>query len=499
MGDHRTWSERVLDGLHCQPHAPAIVSVDANNTTTWTNADLLAMATAGMHFLDAHGVSLGEYVPALLTTRPASVAMLLAGALSHRPLAPLGPRMTEPELLACIERLDGDLLLAEPDWAEKGHALAAATGRRVAILRGLESRGGLPTPKGELRPNLDRQPDDVAFMMHTSGTTGTPKQVPVREVALVRRAEMNGALLGLRAGARFVIAGLFHHVAGLGNLAVALANDTAMVLYPSFSVPTWRALEAVAPTHVITVPSVIEMLLDADALALPSLRVLAYGGSPIHPDTIRRIQQTMLDVDLVELFGQTEGSPLTVLSTDDHRAAIAGRAELLDSVGRAAPGVELRIHHPDRDGVGEVWARCRHSFVVDADGWQHTGDLGRVVHGYLYLAGRLGDKIIRGGENVFPIEVERVLETHPEIAKAAVVGIPDTRLGEKIRAYIVAEDPGTLPDIETLRAYCRQALAGFKVPAEWTFVSELPRNAAGKILRRQLCAHVEEAKRCIPL
>jgi acyl-coenzyme A synthetase/AMP-(fatty) acid ligase len=204
-------------------------------------------------------------------------------------------------------------------------------------------------------------------MMHTSGTTGVPKQIPVREAALARRGETIGALLGLEEGARFVIAGLFHHFAGLGNIAAALANDTAMVLYPTFSVPTWRALEAVGPTHAITVPSIIEMLLAADALKLPSLCVLGYGGSPIHPDTMRRIHEAMPDVDLAQLFGQTEGSPLTVLAADDHRAAIAGHEELLRSVGRAASGVELHIHQPDREGIGEVWARCGHSILVDAD------------------------------------------------------------------------------------------------------------------------------------
>lgn len=493
MGGHPTWSERVLDGLLGDPHAPAILSVAGDKAETWTNANLLDAATAAIQFLDAHGVLAGEYVPALLTTRPASVAMMLAGAMSHRPLAPLGPRMTESELLACIERLDGGLLLAEPDWAEKADALASATGRRIAVVERLTAHGDLP--------ELHRRPDDIAFLMHTSGTTGTPKQISVSEVALARRAEMNGALLGLGSGARFVIAGLFHHVAGLGNIAVALANTTAIVLYPSFSVSTWQALRAVAPTHTVTVPSVIETLLAADALALPSMRVLAYGGSPIHPDTMRRIQDTMPAVDLVQLFGQTEGSPLTALTADDHRKAMAGREELLRSVGRAAPDVELHIHQPDRDGVGEVWARCGHSFLVDADGWQHTGDLGRMVDGYLYLAGRLGDKIIRGGENVFPIEVEQVLQAHSQIAEAAVAGVPDQRLGETIRAYVVAADPASPPDVESLRAYCRQSLAGFKIPAEWRFVKELPRNSAGKVLRRELISRDYEqgAARCSPL
>jgi acyl-CoA synthetase (AMP-forming)/AMP-acid ligase II len=481
----------VLDSLLSDPDAPAILATGPDAAEPSTNADLLGMVSAAIHLLDAHDVPVGESVPALLTTRPNSVALLLAGALSHRPLAPLGPRMTEAELAACIGRLDGRLVLAEPEWADKAHAVAATTGRRVAIVDGLTSIADVP--------GFDGTPDDVAFLMHTSGTTGTPKQIPVHEAALARRAEVNGALLRLGPGARFVMGGLFHHVAGLGNIAVALANSTAVVLYPSFSVSVWQALRTVAPTHAVTVPSVIEALLAADALALPSMRVLAYGGSPIHPDTMRRVHATVPDVDLVNLFGQTEGSPLTVLTADDHRAAVAGREELLSSVGGAAPGVELHIHEPDPNGIGEVWARCAHSFVVDDEGWQHTGDLGKLVDGYLYLAGRLGDKIIRGGENVFPVEVEQVLHRHPQIAEAAVVGIPDRRLGETIRAYIVAADPASPPDVEDLRTFCRHILAGFKVPAEWTFVGSLPRNSAGKVLRRQLLECDEEASRCRPL
>ena len=473
-----TWSARVLDGLRRDPDAPAIISVAGNAVEEWTRSDLLHMAMGAKDLLDAHDVAQDEYVPALMTTRPTSVAMLLGGALSRRPLAPLGPKMTERELLACIERLDGGLLLAEPEWADKAAGLAARTGRRVAIVDRLEPVAGhhdsIPDPHG------------VAFMMHTSGTTGVPKQIPVRESALARRAEVNGALVGLEPGARLVIAGLFHHVGGLGNIAVSLANDAAMVLFPSFSVPAWRSLEAVAPTHTITVPSVIEMLLSADALNLPSMKVFCYGGSPIHPDTMRRIQDVMPDVDLVELFGQTEGSPLTVLTPDDHRAAVAGREELLKSVGRAAPGVELRIHDPDPDGVGEVWARCGHSFLVDDEGWQHTGDIGYLVDDYLYLAGRKGDKIIRGGENVFPLEVEQVLEGHPGVAEAAVVGVPDQRLGETIRAYIVAADQASPPDPVELRVHCRERLAGFKVPTQWELAESLPRNAVGKILREEL-------------
>ena len=139
------------------------------------------------------------------------------------------------------------------------------------------------------------------------------------------------------------------------------------------------------------------------------------------------------------------------------------------------------------DGVGEVRARADHLFAPGPDGWLATGDLGRLDdEGYLFLTGRLGDRIIRGGENVYPLEIERVLESHPGIADAAAVGLPDRRLGERIAAFIVVRaDADTLSDDELVR-WCRDRLAHFKVPERWQRVAALPRNAAGKLLRRDL-------------
>lgn len=482
--DDTGWSARVFDALHRDPNAAAVVSVVGDGFQTTTRAQLLSMISDCAAVLDRVDVLAGQCVPALLTTKPISVAMLLAGAFSQRPLAPLGPKMTDQELMGCLTRIDGGLVVAEPEFSEKAHRLAEATGRRVAVV---EDRPSAAHP-WDVRP----ENDGVAYIMHTSGTTGAPKQILARESAMARRAEVNGELLGLRPGARLVIAGLFHHVGGLGNIAVALANDTTVVLYPSFSVDNWRRLEPIAPTHVITVPSVIEMLLSAEALKLPSLQMLGYGGAPMHPETMRRILEESPELDCVELFGQTEGSPLTVLTAADHRAAMSGNERLLKSVGRPVPGSELRIHQPDEHGVGEIWVRCGHSFLVDAHGWQHTGDLGYLDDGYLYLAGRIGDKIIRGGENVFPVEVEQILETHPLVAEAAVVGVPDQRLGETIRAYIVATQGDCPPDFDELRAYCRQRLAGFKVPAQWRLTDTLPRNPVGKLLRKQVLSTDEQ-------
>lgn len=482
--ENTRWSARVFDALRRDPNEAAIVSVVGDGFQTTTRIQLLSMISECAELLDRFDVVTGQCVPALLTTKPWSIAMLLAGAFSQRPLAPLGPKMTDHELLGCLTRLDGGLVVAEPEFAEKAHRLAEATGRRVAVIEDRPS----PAPPWDAPPASD----GVAYIMHTSGTTGVPKQILARESPMARRADVNGELLGLSPGARLVIAGLFHHVGGVGNIAVALANNTTVVLYPSFSVDNWRRLERIAPTHVITVPSVIEMLLSAGALKLPSLQMLGYGGAPMHPETMRRILQESPELDCVELFGQTEGSPLTVLTAADHRAAISGNERLLKSVGRAVPGSELRIHNPDDHGVGEIWVRSAHSFFVDAHGWQHTGDLGYLDDGYVYLAGRMGDKIIRGGENVFPVEVEQILESHSLVAEAAVVGISDQRLGETIRAYIVAAQRDCAPDFEELRAYCRQRLAGFKVPAQWRLVDTLPRNPVGKLLRKQVLAADEQ-------
>jgi acyl-CoA synthetase (AMP-forming)/AMP-acid ligase II len=230
----------------------------------------------------------------------------------------------------------------------------------------------------------------------------------------------------------------------------------------------------------------VEMLLRGNALAVPTLRVLQYGASPIHPATLRRAMEALPGVDFLDLYGQTEGSPITALTPADHRRAAAGDEHLLQSVGRAAPGVDVRIEGADEHGVGEVTARAAHLFVSSDDGWLRTGDMGRLDdEGYLYLVGRRGDRIIRGGENVYPLEVENVLQEHPKVAEAAVVGVADQLYGEIVKAFVVAAD-GYPPTAEELRAFARHQLAGFKVPAEWAFVPALPRNATGKLLRREL-------------
>lgn len=476
-----TWSAMVAGWLTRDD--PAVVTTG----TVWSGVELLARAAGAAAHLGAVTSRPGP-VPALFTSTATSFAYVIAGASAARPIAPLGPRLTEHELAPCVEGLGvsapgAEVLLTEPEFLPVASAVAARTGVEVVVVTE-------PPPGDAASLDLAPSPDAPCFFLHTSGTTGTPKAVPYAQGRLAHRVRVNAALCALGPGAVYATASPFHHIAGFGNYAVALAAGAALVPLARFTVDTWTGLVDVGVTNALTVPTVLEILLDADALAIPTLRVLQYGASPIHPDTLRRTLAVVPDVRLVNIFGQTEGSPVACLTGDDHRRiAEEGRDDLLASVGRAAPGVELWIDDPDDSGVGEVLARADHFFLPGADGVLHTGDLGRLDDdGYLFLAGRRGDKIIRGGENVYPVEVEQVLERHPGIREAAVVGVPDRRLGECVKAVVVASDPADPPAAEELRGHVRDQLAGFKVPTEWEFVDELPRNAAGKLLRRRLVA-----------
>jgi acyl-CoA synthetase (AMP-forming)/AMP-acid ligase II len=455
---------------------PAVIA----GVQRWSWRDFLQRAAGAAAHLEAMSGRAGP-VPALFTSTPTAFAYVVGGSTSERPLALLAPRLTEHELTPCVEAMMSEVILYETEFAELAEALAERAGIRAVVV-------DEPVPQRTGALHFDVAEEATAFVLFTSGTTGAPKAVSYTQGRLAKRTRINQSLCALTNEAVYATASPFHHIAGFGNYAVALACGAAIAPVPRFSVEAWSQLANLGVTHALTVPTVLEMLLDASALALPDLRVLQYGASPIHPDTLQRTLDAIGNVRLVNIFGQTEGSPVTCLTGDDHlRVAREGRSDLLTSVGRAAPGVELWIDAPDDNGVGEVFGRADHFFLVNDDGVLHTGDLGRLDDdGYLFLVGRRGDKIIRGGENIYPVEVERVLEQHPAVREAAVIGVPDRRYGELVKAVVVpvvADDP---PSTEELREFSRDHLAGFKVPTEWTFASELPRNASGKLLRRHL-------------
>jgi acyl-CoA synthetase (AMP-forming)/AMP-acid ligase II len=474
MDDPGTWL--ALYGRRADDDAPAVVG----ETARLTSRELTRLAAGAADWLDVAGAPAGRPVAALVSTTVEAFALAIAGAATRRPLAPLGPRLTATELRAALLPLAPSVVVAEPAAAGLAREAAGSLGIPVEV-------------HPELQPSrrplaYDVDPMTPAAILHTSGTSGQPKPVPYPQQRLARRTEVNAGLLGLGPDAIYATASPFHHIAGLGMLFVALGSGAALCPLPRFTVDSWAEVIGRGTTHALLVPSMVEQLLDQGRLVRGDLRCLQYGASRIDPGTLRRLLAALPGVDLVQIYGQTEGSPITALTLDDHRRAAAGDDRLLASAGRAAPGVEITVHEPDAEGIGEVWARAAHLMKPDPDGWLRTGDLGRIdAEGYLTLAGRTGDMIIRGGENVYPAEVEDVIRSLPGVADVAVVGLPDQRLGQVVAAFVVAAADRVAPlETDALRAATRQVLAGFKVPDRWVFLDELPRNATGKVLKRTL-------------
>jgi len=472
----RTWAEMFLS--HWQgSSSPAIVGDDV----TVTGGELLHHAQAAVSLLSRLSIPPAKPVPLLMDQSAEALALTVGGALARYPMAPLGTKLPVAELAAMVRQLRASVLLSSPGHLEKAREVADRARTNLHIV------AKLATPDTPLIPTQLPEPEDIMLVIHTSGTTGLPKPVPMHQGGFAARTVAYQTMTGVEPGERFSSTSPFYHVAGAGMALTVLGMGVALIPMGWFSIEEWQRVGRLGMSYGQLVPTMLEILLEQGVLGDARPRILQYGASPIHPDTLRAVLDVLPETRFVQFYGQTEASPLTCLSPDDHRRAIAGHPDLLLSVGRPVPGCEIAIETPDRDGVGQVLVRAEHSFLCDRDGWRHTGDLGRLdKEGYLYLSGRQNDRIIRGGENIYPQEVEAVLIRHPAVDEVAVVGVPSRRWGEIVRAVIVPADPESPPSLDELRAYCLEKLAKFKMPEEMRLVDALPRNPTGKLLRRLL-------------
>ena len=469
-----TLSSLLLDRWAGNP-APAIVTSDA----TWSGDEFIARAYGVSAWIAGHHVREYGALAAIIDESPDAIALAVGAAFSGRALAPLGTRLPVEQLAAAVRRIGSDVVIASPAMAKIAADVAARSGARLVVFEGTA-----PVRSGD----AFAEPAHIGAVIHTSGTTGDPSPVFMRQDALAARARVYAEVIELGSGDRYCSTSPFYHVAGMGMALVALGVGATVLPCAGFTFAEWQRMQALAPTHVLVVPTMIDMLLAAGGLNA-GMRVLQYGAAPMHPDTLTEAMRAMPDTRLIQIFGQTEVSPVTVLSHDDHQLAAEGASHLLSSVGRPPSSLELRLERSDQDGVGEVTVRAPHVFAPDADGWRRTGDLAVVdADGYVYLRGRRHDRIVRGGENIYPIEIETVLGTHPGVAEVCVIGVPDRRWGEIVKAIVVpAAGTSSINAIE-LQAYARERLAHFKVPAVVEFIDELPRTPTGKVLRRALGA-----------
>ena len=353
--------------------------------------------------------------------------------------------------------------------------------------------------------------ETTLLQLYTSGTTGAPKGVLVSHRALLELMPDACERWALdETSVNLVVMPMFH-IAGLGPALAGVLTGATTIIHPDVDPRAIvAAIEQHRVTNVMVVPIVLQMILDAVGdRDVSSLRMITYGASPVSEELLRRARRE-LPCALVQVYGMTETvGPISQLDDADHDPA--ARPHLLRSCGKPYPWVEVRIVADDGSDVGdgetgEIIIRSEQSTtgywrhpaataeLLDADGWLHTGDAGRLVDGYLFLLDRTKDMIVTGAENVYPAEVENLLASHRAVADVAVIGIPDDRWGEAVHVLVVRADGHPDIDEAALIEHCRRGLAGYKRPKRVEFVESLPRNPTGKIVKRALRAPYWEGR-----
>lgn len=356
-------------------------------------------------------------------------------------------------------------------------------------------------------PEAPASPDDVAMQLYTSGTTGMPKGAMLTNRNLGSLMPQVSGQWSLDETSVNVVAMPLFHIGGSGWALCGMWNGCHSLLFRDF-VPreVLSAIQHYRVTNALFVPVMLQFLAATPGAAggdYSSLRSIVYGASPITTEVLLRAMQTFR-CDFIQVYGLTETTgAITQLDPPDHDPE-GPRARLLRSAGRPYPWVEMRIVDPASGeqqaagAVGELWTRSVQNMkgywkrpddtanAFTPDGWFKTGDAGFIDdEGFVFLTDRIKDMIVSGGENVYPIEVENALADHPEVADVAVIGVPDPRWGETVKAIVVCR-PGTSPTAETIIAYARERLARYKCPTSVDFTDALPRNPSGKLLKREL-------------
>ena len=348
-------------------------------------------------------------------------------------------------------------------------------------------------------PGIAARPDDIAVLTYTSGTTGLPKAA-MHSVAAVAASFALSDELEISAETVALIATPIFHATSAGAVAQVLsAGGHCVIARDSAPVNLAQLVARHKITITILVPTIVKTILESpevDALDLSSLRTLVYTASPISPTLLRAAIERLPTVRFVQVYGSTECLGATVLRPEEHQTHAA-------TAGRPMAGVTLRIVDvltgaPLDDGLpGEVWVHSptimsgywnqpdETKHTITPDGFVRTGDIGLLHNGFLTLIDRAKDMIVSGGENVFPVEVENVLTSHPAVSESAVIGVPSEKWGETVLAFVVPA-PGERFDEAALIAYARGRLASYKCPTAVRTVAALPRNASGKVLKTVL-------------
>jgi len=493
---------RVADVI--RTHAaerPDVVAVRQGDRAL-TYAELDERSSRLAQALREVGVGPGSRVAYLDRSAPEVVELLFAASKLGAVLVPLNWRLAVPELRAVLADARTPILVVGPefeDTVEDVVSAMAAAPRLVRIAAGYEDWLFAHEPRD---PGGRGEAGDIVLQLYTSGTTGVPKGVLTTHRNMAACAETSPRWQFDAHTVSATPLPMFH-IGGIGWTFLGLWNGATTILVREFEPgAVLELLERERVTNAIFVPTMLQMLTAEPGAAerdYAALRSITYGASPITTPVLQATLRTF-GCALYGVYGLTESTGGVVqLEPEDHEAA-----HLLRSVGKPLPWVELRVVDPATcdelapGEVGEVWLRAPNvtpgyferpddtSAVLTPDGWLRTGDGGYVDEaGYLFLTDRIKDMIVSGGENVYPVEVEEALSAHPGVFDVAVIGVPDERWVEAVKALVVRQ-PGSAVTGEELLELARSRLAGYKIPRSIEFVDDLPRTPSGKVLKREL-------------
>lgn len=482
----------------------AVAHQEGDRITTFAEMDQNARRIAGL--LARFGLEKGDRVAWIGKNADIYFQIFYAAARVGIVMAPIGWRLAPPEMGYILSDTRARLVIAGEGFGTIARECAA----QIVTVEQVIDAEDLRTMIADLPPApiVPAGPDDAALQLYTSGTTGNPKGAVL--------SQRN--FFGLRAPAlsaqlpwaewdpdeAILVCMPCAHIGGTGLGVMAFSAGVRAIIQSEFSAE--GALRAVGQgiTRFFIVPAALQMLIQhplARETDFSRLRYVLYGAAPIPLDLLREAVQTIPNAGFIQCYGMTETTgTVAILPPSDHD--LAGNARMR-SAGRAVPGIEIRIvdpagHEVPRGTIGEIAIRGSSTMIgywnlpeatartIDDAGWVRTGDAAAMDDdGYVFIQDRIKDMIISGGENVYPAEVESAIYGHPDIAEVAVIGVPDARWGEAVKACCVPK-PGHTIDPDSVIAWARSRIAGFKVPKSIDVIEALPRNPTGKIMRRTL-------------
>jgi acyl-CoA synthetase (AMP-forming)/AMP-acid ligase II len=475
--------------------------------------DAQALANRMANALVARGLAPGDRVALLSKNSIEHALWYYACSKAGVVTVPLNYRLAPPEWSYILNDSGAKLVFAQDALAA---ALAPARGGLAAVKHWIALGADVPgwerfeafhAGQPANAPAYHAAPGDDVYQMYTSGTTGRPKGAVLTHHAVMSQLHQGAIAFRSSPGERaLVVAPLYHAAAAVTSFVTVQAGGTLYIQEDFAPAEVVRALSEERISVALLVPAMIQFCLvavpDVAKRRYETLRLVIYGASPIAEQTLARAIE-VFDCDFLQGYGMTETTAAaTYLMPADHRRALAGEKRLLLSAGRPLLGTEIRIVGeggrvlPNGE-IGEIavrgpqlmrgyWNLPEASAEALRDGWMHTGDAGVLDdEGFLFVQDRTKDMIVSGGENVYPREVEDVLFQHPAVADAAVIGVPDAKWGEAVKAIVVVK-AGQSAAAEELMAFCEGKLAGYKRPRSVDFVEALPRNPSGKVLKKDL-------------